>query len=443
MRSPVALIGTAVAALLVLQPQAASAAWAGAGTGNASAAAGFVQRAAAPTVTQVGSAVRVDWAAVTLSEGTPATDYTVVRHAGATTTQVCTTAAPTRTCTDSAPVPGAVQYGVIARYQSWTGQESPLTPFSLDVAPPVTTVTSNPAPNAAGWNNSAVTLTLTAADAAPVASITYRIGAGSPVTVAGSSTSFGVSTQGSTTITYSATDSYGNAESTRSYTVKIDTTAPTTPTITNSISNDSGTPGDRVTNVAAQTLTGTAEAGSTVTISRGGATIASVVAAANGTYSAPVTLVEGANSLTAVATDPAGNASAPSGALSATLDTVLPVPTITDPKSGVIYKNGGPGADSWANTCAGTPGACGTASDSGSGVTSVTLVLRDTAANTCWTGTGTTYATCGSPLGVTGTTTWSKAMIYNVVKARSLQLTIAVTDLAGNVGTTTVSFSGQ
>jgi antitoxin (DNA-binding transcriptional repressor) of toxin-antitoxin stability system len=438
------VLGTAVAALLVLQPQAASAAWAGAGTGNAPAAAGFVQRAAAPTVTQVASAVRLDWAAVTLSEGTPATDYTLVRHAGATTTQVCTTVAPTLTCTDSSPVQGNVQYGVVARFQSWTGQESPLTPFTLDVLPPVTTLASNPAPNAAGWNKGAVTLTLAATDAAPVASLTYRIGASSPVTADGSSTSSGVSTQGSTAITYYATDTYGNVESTRSYTVKIDTTAPTTPTINNSISNDSGTPGDRVTNVAAQTLTGTAEAGSTVTISRAGATVASVVAAANGTYSAPVTLVEGANSLTAVATDQAGNVSAPSGALSVTLDTVLPVPTITDPKSGVTYKNGGPGAESWANTCAGTPGACGTASDSGSGVTSVTLVLRDTTANTCWSGTGTTYATCGSPLGVTGTTTWSKTMIFNVVKARSsLGLTITVTDLAGNVGTTTVSFGGQ
>ena len=443
MRSPVALIGTAVAALLVLQPQAASAAWTATGSGTAPAASASVQRAAAPTVTQVGSSVRLDWASVSLSEGTPATGYTLLRHTGAGgTSQVCTTVEPTRSCFDPAPVQGAVQYGLVATFGPWSGQESPLTPFTLDVAAPATSVTSNPVPNAAGWNRSAVTITLTATDASPVASITYRVGGGSAVTVAGSSTSFGVSTQGQTTISYGATDTYGNVESTRSYTVRIDTTAPATPTIT-SISSDSGTAGDRVTNVVSQTLSGTAEAGSTVTISRGAITFPPVVAAANGSYSATVTLVEGANSFTAVAVDQAGNTSPASTALTATLDTVVPGLTITDPKSGVTYKNGGPGADSWANTCAGTPGACGTASDSGSGVTSVTLVLRDMTANTCWTGAAATYATCGSPLGLTGTTTWSKGIIFNVVKTRSLQLSITVTDLAGNVTTGTVSFAGQ
>lgn len=443
MRSPLALIGAAVAVLVVLQPQSASAAWAGSGAGNAAAAAGSVQRAAAPTVTQVGAAVRLDWAAVTLSEGTPASGYTVVRHAGATTTQVCTTVAPTRTCVDPAPVQGAVQYGVIANYQSWTGQESPLTPFSLDVAPPVTTLSSNPAPNGAGWNRTSVTITLTAADSAGVASITYQVGAGSPVTVTGSSTSFAVSAQGSTAINYSATDAFGNVETTRSYTVKIDTSAPNAPAI-GSISNDSGTAGDRVTNVAAQTLSGTAEAGATVTVSRGATTYPSVVAAANGSYTVPVTLVEGANSFTAVAVDPAGNTSPASASFAVTLDTVLPALTITDPKSSVAYKDSsGPAAARWANTCAGAPGACGTSSDSGSGVTSVTLTLRDSNLNTCWTGTGTTYAACGAPIAATGTTAWSRAIAYGVITGRSLQLTVTVTDLAGNVSTSSVSFSAS
>ena len=289
MRSPVALIAAAFATLVVLQPQTASAAWAATGTGSASAAATFVNRAAAPTATQVGSSVRLDWGAVTLNQGTPATGYTVLRHSGlGVVTPICTTVEPNRSCTDSVPLQSAVQYGLVARYQSWTGQESPLTPFSLDVAPPVTTLSSNPAPNGGGWNKTAVTITLTAADSAGVASITYRIGAGSPVTVAGSSTSFGVSAQGSTTITYSATDTYGNVEATKSSTVKIDTAAPATPTINNAISNDSGTPGDRVTNVASQTLTGTAEAGSTVTISRGGTFAAQVATQTNGTYSVTV-----------------------------------------------------------------------------------------------------------------------------------------------------------
>ncbi len=151
----------------------------------------------------------------------------MLRHTGAgVTSQVCTTVEPTRSCFDPAPVQGAVQYGVVATFGPWSGQESPLTPFTLDLPPPATSLTSNPVPNAAGWNRSAVTITLTATDASPVASITYRIGGGSPVTVAGSSTSFGVSAQGQTTITYAATDTFGNVETTKSYTVRIDTTAP-------------------------------------------------------------------------------------------------------------------------------------------------------------------------------------------------------------------------
>ena len=442
MRSPVALIGAAVAALLVLQPQAASAAWAATGSGNAPAAATYVHRAAAPTATQVGSSVRLDWAAATLDQGTPATGYTVLRHTGAGVTQICTTVEPTRSCTDSAPVPGPVQYGVVARFRSWTGQESPLTSFTLDATAPVTTLGSNPAPNGAGWNKSAVTITLTATDAASaVASITYQIGAGSPVTVTGASTSFGVSARGRPT---SATTPATRSATPRPPGPTRSGSTPQRPHCrrSRSISNDSGTAGDRVTNVAAQTLSGTAEAGSTVTISRGATAFSSVVAAANGTYSVPVTLVEGANSFTAVATDQAGNNSPTSTAFTVTLDTVLPGLSITDPKNGVAYKdNSGPAAGRWANTCAGAPGACGTASDSGSGVTSVRLALRDTTANTCWTGTGTTYAACGSALGVSGTTTWSKAIAYAVVAGRSLQLTVTVTDLAGNVATTTVSFS--
>jgi hypothetical protein len=181
-----------------------------------------------------------------------------------------------------------------------------------------------------------------------------------------------------------------------------------------------------------------------VTISRGATAFPSVVAAANGSYSVPVTLVEGANSFTAVTVDPAGNSSTASAGFGVTLDTVLPTVTITDPKNGVAYRDSnGPAASRWANTCAGTPGACGTSSDSGSGVASVTLALRDTAASTCWTGTGTGYAACGTALAAGGTTAWSKGIAYAVVSTRSLQLTVTVTDLAGNVATSAVGFNAQ
>ena len=78
---------------------------------------------------------------------------------------------------------------------------------------PTTTLSSNPAPNGGGYVTSAPTLTLTATDPTTgVASITYKIGAASPVTVTAATTSFLVPGAGNTTITYYATDNAGNME---------------------------------------------------------------------------------------------------------------------------------------------------------------------------------------------------------------------------------------
>ncbi len=161
-----------------------------------------------------------------------------------------------------------------------------------------------------------------------------------------------------------------------------------------------------------------------------------MVAAANGTYSAPVTLVEGANSFTAVATDPAGNSSTASTALDRHPRHRGSDLTITDPKNGVAYKDGGRAdSDRWANTSPGhqapaarrrtpAPGSlrwrsrCGTPPQARAGPAP-----------------GPRYAACGTPVGLAGTSSWSKGIVFAVVKARSLQLTITVTDLAGNVAT--------
>ena len=110
--------------------------------------------------------------------------------------------------------------------------------------------------------------------------------------------------------------------------VTIDTTAPVAPIIA-SFSTDSGTVGDGITNDNTLTLTGTAEANSTVKVFDGATLLGSAVANGSGAWSFTTgTLSNAAHSFTATATDAAGN-SAASSALSVTIDTTAPVaPTI-------------------------------------------------------------------------------------------------------------------
>ena len=109
----------------------------------------------------------------------------------------------------------------------------------------------------------------------------------------------------------------------------IDTTAPVAPTIA-SFTTDSGVAGDHITNDNSLTLTGTAEAGSTVKIYDGATLLNSVTASGTGAWSYTTgVLSNGAHSLSATATDAAGNTGVASTALAVTIDTTAPVsPTI-------------------------------------------------------------------------------------------------------------------
>ena len=106
--------------------------------------------------------------------------------------------------------------------------------------------------------------------------------------------------------------------------VTVDTAAPATPSIA-SFSTDSGTVGDGITNDNTLTLTGTAEANSTVKVYDGATLLGTATANGSGAWSyTTAALANGAHSLTATATDAAGNTSAASSALSVTVDTAAP-----------------------------------------------------------------------------------------------------------------------
>ena len=112
------------------------------------------------------------------------------------------------------------------------------------------------------------------------------------------------------------------------------------PTIA-SFSPDSGTVGDGITNATVLTLTGTAAAGSTVTVFDGGKQIGTATANSSGAWNfTTATLAANAShSFTATAADAAGNTSAASAALTVTVDTLAPsAPTIASfsPDSGTV-----------------------------------------------------------------------------------------------------------
>src|SRR6185312_5287638 len=130
---------------------------------------------------------------------------------------------------------------------------------------------------------------------------------------------------GAHSLTATATDVAGNTSAASgALSVTIDATAPVVPSIT-AFSTDSGTVGDGITNDNTLTLTGSAEANATVKVYDGVTLLGSVTADGSGNWSyTTAALANGAHSLTATATDVAGNTSAASAALTVTIDTSAP-----------------------------------------------------------------------------------------------------------------------
>ncbi|KCX80890.1 bacterial Ig-like domain family protein, partial [Acinetobacter baumannii 940793] len=189
------------------------------------------------------------------------------------------------------------------------------------------------------------------------------------------------------TITVTATDAAGNA-GTDTAVVTIDTTAPNAPVL------------DPIN--ATDPVSGTAEAGSTVTVTYPDGTTATVVAGTDGSWSVPNpgNLVDG-DTVTATATDPAGNTSLPgTGTVSA--DITAPVVALDD-----VLTN-----DS-------TPALTGTVNDP----TATVVVNVD----------GTDYPAVNN-----GDGTWTLADNTLIVLADGPHtITVTATDAAGNVGNDT------
>jgi hypothetical protein len=116
---------------------------------------------------------------------------------------------------------------------SATGSSDQFT-YTADTTAPTSAATPSPAPLTGndGWTTGPVTVSLSADDGtcgSGVQSVSYSASGAQTIpltTVAGSSTSFQVSNEGVTTVTFYATDNAGNVESAKTLTAKIDNTAP-------------------------------------------------------------------------------------------------------------------------------------------------------------------------------------------------------------------------
>ncbi|NBU76927.1 MAG: hemagglutinin, partial [Planctomycetes bacterium] len=126
-------------------------------------------------------------------------------------------------------------------------------------------------------------------------------------------------------LTITATDAAGNQGApTNLGTWTIDTAAPAAPQV-GSVSVDTATPGDRITSDNTLTVTGTAEAGSTVKVYDNGVLVGTAVADASGNYSVTTNvLADGQHPLSVTSTDVAGNESAPTSIGTWTIDTLAP-----------------------------------------------------------------------------------------------------------------------
>ncbi|MDE8585889.1 beta strand repeat-containing protein [Arthrobacter sp. NQ4] len=384
---------------------------------NAAAAADTLSPGSKPSVTASNTSLTVAWANGTTVNGRPATGYTVARYSAATggtaipATGGCAGTVTTLTCTEQNVPGGTWYYTVTPAIALWTGSESPRSNgVSSDAIAPAASATVSPTPNAAGWNNtSPVTVTITADDGTSgsgVASITYAVDGGAQQTVTGAVTTIPVTGDGTHTVSYFATDKVGNAGSTQSQTVKIDTQAPAAPAFTTVPAYVSQA------TVSGVTVSGTAEAGATVNlVARDGAghSVPATATATLGSWSVKVDLTsldQGTVAYSATATDAAGNTGTANTATSAK-DTLAPSPAAGVGVPTYVYTGNVLSVPVTGSAEAGS---------------TVTVSAADTAGTTPVTGTAT----------ASGTSAWSLNLNLGTLGQGAITYTINVADPAGN-----------
>jgi regulation of enolase protein 1 (concanavalin A-like superfamily) len=238
-------------------------------------------------------------------------------------------------------------------------------------------------------------------------------------TVGQSTWSLATTLSASNTLRVRVTDAAGNSGTTASQIYVLDTSAPAAPGAPDlATASDSGSSStDNITNITTPTFTGTAEAGSTVTLydSDGTTSLGSAVATGGNWSITSSTLNAGVHTVTAKATDAAGNVSAASSALAVTVDTTAPATTIA---SIAFSADTGTSSSDFVTK---------TAAQTISGTTSANVALGEIVQVSLDNGSTWSAATT-----TVGQSTWSLATTLSA----SNTLRVRVTDAAGNSGTT-------
>jgi cyclophilin family peptidyl-prolyl cis-trans isomerase len=207
-----------------------------------------------------------------------------------------------------------VAAGVAEDAEGLTNLASNTVSLTFDSLPPAVTV------NALTTNDTTPTLTGTVNDSSAKVMVAVN-GQALTATVSGNTWSVVVPTAltaGTYTVLATATDLAGNTGA-GSGTLVVDTVGPTAPTLNLTAATDSGTVGDLRTDDSSVDLTGTAEAGATVTLYHTtvpgtpgtGTVISQVTAASDGSFTfSDVLLALGPTSFAVNATDAAGNVGA-------------------------------------------------------------------------------------------------------------------------------------
>ncbi len=213
--------------------------------------------------------------------------------------------------------------------------------WTVDLTAPTTPTVSVPA-NGSATNNTRPPVTGTAEANSTVTVFIDGVAVGTTTATAGGTFSFTPSTalsEGSHTVRVTATDAAANvspSSNTNSFTV--DTTAPSAPVVSAPAN------GGR-TNETQPAITGTAEAGSAVTVFIDGASVGTTTATAGGTFSftPPAALSQGSHTVRVTARDSAGNTSPTSNTNTFTVDTTPPAaPLVSAPANGSSTTNAQP-----------------------------------------------------------------------------------------------------
>jgi MYXO-CTERM domain-containing protein/uncharacterized repeat protein (TIGR01451 family) len=278
---------------------------------------------ATPTVT--GTSEPFATISVVLDSGTPVT--TVADATGAWSVQL------------SGVMEGSHQVAASARDRAGNaGPSSGAVPFEVDTTAPATPVLVSPT---AGQetNNPRLPVTGTAEPGSQVEVLVDGVIIGSATVDGAGNWTFTPTAdvaEGTHELTVRATDAAGNrSPASMPRTFVIDRTAPAAPVISSPAMNSQ-------TRLAQPSITGTAEPGATVTVTLDGMTAGTATADSLGNWTfVPTTpLAEGAHTVSARATDRAGNQGTPSGDTSFGVDTMAPVaPVISLPTAGSTVTN--------------------------------------------------------------------------------------------------------